>query len=59
MGIDGKVIVGAGGLHWPPLRAEWEAKGSVTATQMLSELIPQQSCVPSRPIFAENKNKCE
>lgn len=41
-GINGKVIVGAGGLHWSPLRPEWEAEGRVTATQMLSKLIQQQ-----------------
>lgn len=59
VGINGKVIVGAGGLHWSPLRPEWEVKGRVTATRMLSELIKQQSWVPSGPIFVENRNKCE
>lgn len=26
VGIDGKVIVEAGGLHWPPLRADGKPK---------------------------------
>lgn len=59
VGIDGKVIVGAGGLHWSPLRAEGEVEGGVTATQMLSELIEQQSWAPLGPVFVENRNKCE
>lgn len=59
VGIHGKAIVGAGGLHWSPLGPEGEVQGSVTATQMLSELIQQQSWVPSGPILPENRNKCE
>lgn len=57
--MDGEVIVGAEGLHWSPLGPEGEVEGSVTATQILSELIQQQSWVPSGPIFLENRNKCE
>lgn len=59
VGVDGKVIDGAGGLHWSLLRPEGEAEGSVTATQMLSELIQRRSWVPSGPTFLENRNKCE
>lgn len=49
---------GPGGLHWSPASPGWEVEGSVTAIQMLSELI-KLSCVPSRPTFVENRNKCE
>lgn len=54
-----KPSAGPGGLHWPPPSPGWEAQGSVTATQTLSELTEHQRWGHPGPTFIENGNRCE